>query len=76
MAQPYMHTLSRCPKCGAGQEEPCLTAYGAVAEKVHYGRPQWSRRTRTWREIDRARGTDLAWWPEHDPPWERYHEIC
>lgn len=36
------HQKSKCPKCQAPQGEPCITAHGAIAEKVHYGRPHWS----------------------------------
>jgi hypothetical protein len=50
MSQPYEHTLSRCPKCHAGPEEECRNNSGRVADKVHYGRPAWSRKTRLYRE--------------------------
>lgn len=36
------HTKSKCPKCQAPKGQPCITRYGTVAEKVHYGRPYWS----------------------------------
>ena len=36
------HTKSKCPTCGAGRGEPCITEDGYVAERVHYGRPYWS----------------------------------
>jgi hypothetical protein len=36
------HQKAHCPKCHADRGEPCVTIHGAVAEKVHYGRPYWS----------------------------------
>ena len=49
MTQEPEHQLSKCPKCRAGRNEPCVTTDGREAERVHYGRPFWSSKViRPW----------------------------
>lgn len=46
----------RCPECEAAPGEPCVTTWGAVAEKVHYGRPDAplsGRMEKAFREAER-----------------------
>lgn len=49
------HTRSRCPKCGAGRGRPCVTNSGAIAERVHYGRPYWSSKVSVPRPAEPTR---------------------
>jgi hypothetical protein len=37
------HWRSSCPACGARKDQPCITADGYTAERVHWGRPSLSR---------------------------------
>jgi len=38
--------ISKCPTCGAEGGDLCITRSGDIAEKVHYGRPYWSKQVR------------------------------
>lgn len=33
------HWRAECPTCGALKNQPCITADGYLAERVHWGRP-------------------------------------
>ncbi len=44
LAQRAEHQRSKCPTCGAARGAPCTTRGGREAERVHYGRPEWSAR--------------------------------
>jgi hypothetical protein len=71
------HQKSKCPKCHAGQGEPCRTVHGVVAEKVHYGRPEWSaradRKPCKLRGADVEMGFDLEEFTVLKDLWEREH---
>jgi hypothetical protein len=45
------HTKAKCATCGADRGWPCKTRNGRIAEKVHYGRPEWSAKVLRYVEI-------------------------
>jgi hypothetical protein len=42
MTQNPDNLLAACWVCGAGSGDPCITRYGDIAERTHYGRPRRS----------------------------------